>query len=270
MISKAHIKGVLRLVTAGVGRILPHADPMTPRILCYHEVAPRPADEWAVTPEQLSMQMRILSETRHPVSLSQIVGWLLNGTQLPAGAVAVTFDDGFLGVLQHAAPILAEFDVPGTAFISPELVEKGSAAAHSSFHSKGPFMNWSQLRQLHEMGWTIGGHAMNHPALSQLPEAQSRDQIQMSRSIIEEHLGTTCEVMAYPYGTPGTVSEREQRFAAEAGYRAAFMAVTGIPRAGMDPYDIPRSKVLGSDGYSTFRATLNGALDIWGIIERSH
>ena len=46
--------------------------------------------------------------------------------------------------------------------------------------------------------------------------------------------------------------------------------LSGIPHAGMDPYNIPRSKILGSDSYGNFRATLSGALDLWGIIERSH
>lgn len=270
MQSKALIKGLLRRTTAEAGRFLPHADPMSPRLLCYHEVSPQPKDEWSVTPEQLREHMHILTDTRNPVSVMQFVDWLRNGTALPEGAVAVTFDDGFLGVYEYAAPILSEFNILGTAFVSPMLVEDGTAAADSSFHAAGPFMNWEQLRKLHENGWTIGGHAMNHPQLSHLNSIQSREQIENSKTIIEDKLGIPCEFMAYPYGTPGTVSERERRFANEVGYEAAFMAITGAPRAGMDPFSIPRSKVLGSDSLSTYRATLSGALDIWRIIERSH
>lgn len=267
---KEFIKGRLREITAGVGRLLPHSDPLTPRILCYHEVDPQPADEWSVTPEQLREQLRILTKRRHPVSLSQIVDWVINGTEIPKGAVAITFDDGFLGVLKYAAPIFQEFNLTGTVFISPGLVENGTSGADPSFRARGPFMDWEQLRMLQDMGWTIGGHAMNHPVLSRLSDSKSHEQINLSRSLIKEHLGASCNMMAYPYGTPGTVSEREHNLAAKAGYKAAFIAVTGVPDIGMNQFIIPRSKVLGSDNKRVFLSILDGALDIWNLVEKTH
>ena len=270
MTLKASIKGNLRFLTAYLGRLIPHPDPLTPRILCYHQVEPEPSDEWSVTPDQLREQMRLLNEIRNPVSLSQIVDWIVDGTKLPEGAVAITFDDGFVGVLEYAAPIFSELSIPATVFVAPDLVEKGTSAADPSYRAQGPFMNWQQLGLLQKMGWTIGSHAMNHPQLSQLTESESLQQIQQSRTLINKNLGMDCNLLAYPYGTPGTVSEREHNFVAETGYEAAFMAITGVPKRGMNKYVIPRSKILGTDNNIVFRAILDGTLDIWKVIESTH
>jgi peptidoglycan/xylan/chitin deacetylase (PgdA/CDA1 family) len=43
---------------------------------------------------------------------------LMNGESLPADAVAITFDDGYRNNLTVAAPILKEFGVPATFFVS--------------------------------------------------------------------------------------------------------------------------------------------------------
>jgi hypothetical protein len=77
-------------------------------------------------------------------------------------------------------------------------------------------------------------------------------------------------VLAYPYGTPGAVSPRDRDLAREAGYRAAFTAVTGAPRREGDPFAIPRAKVLGTDSAFVFRAIVDGALDNWRHVESLH
>ncbi len=258
---------MLREGTAVVGCLLPHGDPLAPRILCYHGVSEMPLDEWSVTPSQFCWQMTRLSEERTPVSLMEIVRWITGGPKPPPGAVAVTFDDGFLDVFKRAAPIMAKLNIPGTAFICPELMAQKNRVADVCFKSKKVFMNWDQVRVLHDAGWTIGSHSMNHAILSSLSAEESKRQIQRSQAIIVEEIGAACPLIAYPYGTPGTVSEREANFCLEAGYQNAFMNVTGLANPEADPFMIPRTKILGSDSRFVFRRSLDGSMDLWRIIE---
>ncbi|MBF0187856.1 MAG: polysaccharide deacetylase family protein [Magnetococcales bacterium] len=267
MSAKQIIKKLLRESVAVAGRILPHADAGEPRILCYHGVRDNPPDEWSVTPEQFRRQMEIVTKTRHPVSLMEIVNWVRGGPTPPKGAVAVTFDDGFLDVYERAAPIMADLKIPGTAFICSDLADQKEASADASFVAGGPFMTWDQIRELHQAGWTIGSHALNHPPLSSLDPEDSRRQIQESRKSIEHNLGTPCETIAYPYGTPGTVSDREGLLSEEAGYLAAFMNTNGLPKPQEKPFFLPRTKVLGSDSAFVFHSSLSGAMDLWRLVE---
>lgn len=63
-------------------------------------------------------QMRFLQENMNPVSLRYLDSLLQKGEPLPDKTVAITFDDSFLNVKEVAFPILREFEIPATFFIS--------------------------------------------------------------------------------------------------------------------------------------------------------
>ncbi len=267
---RSQVKGAARLATARLSRIAGRLDPESPRILCYHGVSSRGEDEWCVTPDQLRDQMTEVRRTRTPVDLARILAWLRGESDLPPRAVAVTFDDGYADVLQLAAPILADHGVPGAVFVSPGLVRGGATAAHADFQVRRPLMDGPQVRELAGLGWTIGSHGQTHAPLARLDPDSARHEIVESRRELEDLLGAPVAFLAYPYGTPGTVSARDRRLAQEAGYQAAMLAVTGGLRRTDDRFGLPRSKVLGTDGPEAFTAILEGALDAWRAIERTH
>lgn len=237
-----------------------------PRVLTYHGVCADPPDEWSVTPRQLRAHMRLLRAEFHPVALADIVAWLAGGPAPPPRAVAVTFDDGFVDVLDQAAPILAEAGVPGAAFLPTALM--AGEAADPSFTSPRPLMDWAKVRALHRAGWTLGAHARTHPRLRALPLALARAELRGARDDLEQALGVAVDLLAYPYGTHQTVSPRDQRLAAEAGYRAAFMNMIAPLRAGdTDLMAVPRCKVLRGDSLWVLRGSLRGAMDLWRRVE---
>jgi len=87
-------------------------------ILMYHRVAEASEDPWGlcVTPEHFSEQLRVLREWS-PVSLRQLVAGF-ERAELPADAVAVTFDDGYADNLLVAKPLLQQAGVPATCFLT--------------------------------------------------------------------------------------------------------------------------------------------------------
>jgi peptidoglycan/xylan/chitin deacetylase (PgdA/CDA1 family) len=260
------LKGTLRQLTAGLGHLRSplHGDE-APRVLCYHGVCEEPRDEWSVTPAQLRAQLDLLVERAAPVPLPRIVAWLRGQGELPPRAVAVTFDDGYRDVLLHAAPLMAEREVPGTVFVVSGLLD--GAASSRDFRASRPLLGWAELRSLADAGWTIGAHSVSHAVLADLPEAEARRELVESRARLEQGLGREVRLLAYPFGTRRTVSPRDQGLAQEAGYEAAFLDMTGSLRRGQDPFALPRSKVLGCDSMSVVRASLSGRLDLWRLIE---
>ena len=223
-----------------------------------------------MTPAQLREQMAIVAGEFVPVSAELVAAWARGEGALPDRAVAVTFDDGYADVHDQAAPILAGFGIPGTAFVSPEFADRAGPVPGVGYEALRPIMGWREVRALRDAGWTIGSHALTHARLSGLSEEGVREELVNSRARLAQGLGCGVTVLAYPYGTPGTVSSKVRVAAREAGYRAAFMAVTGAPSQQGDPFALPRAKVLGSDGPGVFRASLEGALDLWRFVESSH
>ena len=256
-------KRVLRDAVATLGPLQLVDD--GPRILCYHGVSDDPPDEWSVTPAQLSEQMKIIAGEGSPVSLPQIVSWLLDGTPLPERAIAVTFDDGYQDVYRYAAPILAQHRVSATAFVISGLCD--GLARDVSYQPSRPMLSWAEVRALGQLGWTIGSHTLSHPILSQQSDDDSRRELVDSRRRLTQMLGHEVTLLAYPYGTRRTVSSREHRLAKAAGYQAAFLDAIGSVSRRCDRFALPRCKVLGTDSLRVFRSSLRGQLDLWRRVE---
>jgi peptidoglycan/xylan/chitin deacetylase (PgdA/CDA1 family) len=90
-------------------------------VLRYHRVADVTHDihGLAVSPAAFRSQMEQLRESRQVLPLRVLAAAVANG-EPPDGAVALTFDDGYLDNLEAAAPILAELGLPATFFLTTE------------------------------------------------------------------------------------------------------------------------------------------------------
>ena len=103
-------------------------------VLAYHRILPvTPEPDYpfdveliSADPEQFDWQMAWISRHFTPVSVSEIVDCLDRGKSLPAGAVAVTFDDGFIDNYTHAFPVLRARNIPACVFLSTDYVGDNS------------------------------------------------------------------------------------------------------------------------------------------------
>lgn len=123
------VRGVRRLLLQGAGAV--GAPALAARsawrgrrlaILCYHGISL--ADEHAWNPELympaalFRARMQRLRAARYRVlPLGEAVARLSAG-ELPPRSVAVTFDDGFYDFFACALPVLREFDIPATNYVS--------------------------------------------------------------------------------------------------------------------------------------------------------
>jgi peptidoglycan/xylan/chitin deacetylase (PgdA/CDA1 family) len=98
-------------------------------ILMYHSVAKEPESAWIdpryhVTPATFEAQMNFLSRHRKVVSMTDLVAAIEEGRDLPAGSVAITFDDGYRDNLTVAAPVLAKYGLPATLYLCSSYVSR--------------------------------------------------------------------------------------------------------------------------------------------------
>lgn len=87
-------------------------------VLGYHRVTEQEHDPYSlrVTPENFAEHLDIIRKLMTPVSLSDVVTGIRNGT-VPRRAVAVTFDDGYVDNLEAATPLLERYGIPATIFV---------------------------------------------------------------------------------------------------------------------------------------------------------
>ncbi len=100
------------------------------RILCYHGVCEdRLASQpWMpgffVAASAFRRQLSYLKANATIVPLSEGVLAMQNGT-LPPRAVSITFDDGYANNLHLAGPLLSEYQLPATIFLSSAYMASG-------------------------------------------------------------------------------------------------------------------------------------------------
>lgn len=188
-------------------------------ILCYHAISSRWPADLAITEAQLSEQLDwLVAHDYRGVTFSDAVLG-----QRPGRTVAITFDDAYRSVLEHAAPIMASLGLPGTVFVVTALADQNSPLAWPGIdHWTGGehdaelvAMSWAQLRELEQEGWEIGSHTLTHPRLTRLDDAQLAREVSESRAACATALGHPVAAIAYPYGD---VDARVVRAAAAAGY----------------------------------------------------
>ena len=91
-------------------------------VLMYHRVgiAAGPWErKYCVSPKVFESHMkRLAAMGMQAVAIDDYVNWLEGRAELPDGGFLLTFDDGFLGVYEHAYPLLLELGWPATVFWS--------------------------------------------------------------------------------------------------------------------------------------------------------
>jgi peptidoglycan/xylan/chitin deacetylase (PgdA/CDA1 family) len=93
-------------------------------ILHYHRVAELPSDPFLfnVPPQQFAEHLQVMKALGQPVPLTELTD-ALQGGKLPRRAIVVTFDDGYADNLQNAKPLLEQYGVPATVFVTTGPVQ---------------------------------------------------------------------------------------------------------------------------------------------------
>jgi peptidoglycan/xylan/chitin deacetylase (PgdA/CDA1 family) len=119
-------------------------------------------------------------------------------------------------------------------------------------------LNRIELRQLIDMGMSIGSHTLNHPILTQQSSELAWKEISESRGLLEDAIGKPIWALAYPFGDPASVANREMQMAEQAGFECAFMNNGGGFGATLPRFALPRVHVTADMSLSEFEAHISG------------
>jgi peptidoglycan/xylan/chitin deacetylase (PgdA/CDA1 family) len=125
---------------------------------------------------------------------------------LSNGAVVFTFDDGLKNHLEVIEPILYEYGIDGTSYITIDFVDNETLYSDSG-------MTWTEIGILQDSGWVIGSHGWTHVNYSTLNSTQLGQQMYGIDTGFTNNGFTFPEHFAYPFGgysalSTDTVSDR--------------------------------------------------------------
>jgi peptidoglycan/xylan/chitin deacetylase (PgdA/CDA1 family) len=114
------------LLRVMVSLVAPFGSQGRATILIYHHIFERFDSEHrdGTDREQFAWQMKLIRRVFQPITIGELAATAKSG-EIPARAVVVTFDDGYLDNYTQALPILKENGVPATIYVAVEAIESG-------------------------------------------------------------------------------------------------------------------------------------------------
>jgi len=204
-------------------------------ILTYHSIDPS-GSVISTSPAQFRRQMMQLRKSGFKVlSVSELARLLHAKADLPPKAAAITYDDGYRNIYEHAFPVLQEYGFPATVFLVA-----GRCGERSQWDGRRSqaldILNWSQVKEMARHNVEFGSHSMTHADLSRLPADAAREEILGSNHLIEQALGRPARLFAWPYGRthPGLLDEVREWFS------AVCTVMMNPVTDGCDPFALPR------------------------------
>lgn len=201
-----------------------------------------------------------------PIGLIDLLENLKGGAALPQNAILITFDDGFKEVFEVVAPILLDYGITATFFITSDLVDNKKLLSDNKksllierlyaqqntleiekvtelidhnnipgdhlderirnipYHrvilvdeiaaligvdfdayleEYKPYLSTSQISNLLENGFTLGGHSIDHPRFRELSLEDQIHQAITSIDFIVKQFSLNYRVFAFPYSDHG-------------------------------------------------------------------
>lgn len=212
-------------------------------VLQYHHIDSATPRSTSISPERFQQHLDYLhAQNFRVLSLPEFIEHLQTKRPFADKTALITFDDGYISILNHAAPRLKAKGYPFTVFINIEPIQ----------FNLSQFMDWSQLKALQRYGATIANHAYQHNKLIEQafsgsdPEWQNdvEKQVTEAQQAIKQQLGEDLKVLAYPYGE---FSPKLKSIIKGLGY-IAFAQHSGAVDHEVDPQAIPRFAFGGDYG----------------------
>lgn len=177
--------------------------------------------------------------------------------------VVVTFDDGTADLADVATPILVRHGVPATVYLATRYVDEGIA-----FPDDGTPLSWSAVRDMASTGLvTFGSHTHGHLLLDRLPPVEAAGELDRSRTLIEDALGTPADHFAYPKAV--AASPEVEPLVRERFRSAALGGNRPNPVGRTDLHRLSRTAVQVSDGSSWFVRKARGGMALEDSIRRA-
>jgi peptidoglycan/xylan/chitin deacetylase (PgdA/CDA1 family) len=220
--------------------------------LCYHGLGESTAAMdphfLMVHPDRFCRQVEMLRDAGFRfVTVAQLASSLP-----PApGQVALSFDDGMEDNYSVLLPILREYGIPATIYVTTGLLGKRNPWVEADIR----FMNEDELREVAAEGIEIGAHTVTHPDMATLSVEECLREVQQSKDVLEQIIKQPVTTFAYPFCSYA-------HEALEAVARADMAAaVTCNNRGGWTRFEMQRTMITGKDGVTSFALKALGAYE---------
>ena len=220
---------VLVILTAAVFGVTAAFPPEGVLILEYHKVNDWSEDSYTVKPEDFAAQMdELRAQGYETISILDFLRAKKGKQTLPEKAVIVTLDDGYKDNYTDMLPIMESRGMKATVFmVTNDIGLPG-------------YLTWDMLRDMQNRGIEIGSHTANHLPLTEMSPADAREEVQLSKTLLEWNGIKTIFGLSYPNGKYKDFMPQMLR---ESEYLAAVTGDAGLNTFETNPYLLHRINI---------------------------
>jgi len=191
--------------------------------LAYHKVAEIPDAAVHrgnyVTPRQFIAQLRLLRALGYEaISFQDLLAYRRGQAELPDRPIVISFDDGYRSSLDFALPVVRAHGFFATVFVVTGLF--GATNRWDVDEIQESLVTIDDVRRIAAEGHEVQSHTRTHRDLNGLSAGDALTELVESRVELEGILGTSVDVVAYPWGNP---SRQVCHLAKQAGYAAGVI-----------------------------------------------
>lgn len=221
-------------------------------ILVYHRFDRERSGPTTVRTSVLEEQLGWLTANRRIVPLSSALAMIQRTQTFVPDAVAITVDDGHRSIFTELYPLILRYRIPVTLFVYPSAISRAEYA-----------LTWDQLREMKQSGLVdVQSHTYWHPNFRREKNHHSAEeysalvnsQLKQSKQILEQKLGGTVHLLAWPFGI---VDAELESIAEQQGYVAGFAFSGGRASTNSEAFSIPRIPVTDGDRGQRIQTMLN-------------
>jgi peptidoglycan/xylan/chitin deacetylase (PgdA/CDA1 family) len=222
-------------------------------ILMYHRVGDTTPNEYWISADEFSAQMKALVENGfQAVSTRDLYAYMYEGGSLPTKPVIITFDDAGEDLYTHAWPILKREGLFAESFVVTDAIGTSESDRKSSTRFGEPgaagvasHLIWPEIVEMLSEGMVFGSHSKSHQDLTEVSDTELAIEIRRSKEVLFSEAGIVATSFAYPYGA-GDDHPRIQQMLAKHGYTTALGVDGGVEQTqSANPLDLNRIYIYG-------------------------
>ena len=114
--------------------------------------------------------------------------------------IAVTFDDGYAHLADLLLYFIDKYKLKPTLFIPTAYIGHSNKWDYSYFFHNDPHLDRVTIKRLSDAGVKFGSHGHTHTALTKLTDQKLKEELLVSKNILEDLTGKNITSLSYPFG----------------------------------------------------------------------
>lgn len=217
-------------------------------IIMYHHVKNNNLGKDVISPYEFESDLKYLSEQKYnTITMTQLIDYVYNGTELPQNPIILTFDDGLLSTYKYAFPLLKKYDVKIVLSIIGKSTDDFSKVVDNNVNYS--HLTWDLIQDMQNSGLVeIQNHSYNMHIISpyrygccQMSNEPLCDYEQVLAADVMELqdraqsiLNYTPNTFTYPYGR---YNDNTESLLKKLGFKATLTATFGVNVVSKDSPD---------------------------------